>query len=60
MAATASNRSTPKSVFEVVFDSWWGGIVFPLSEWLPVEISIIAIIGGLMYVILQHEGFTTG
>lgn len=37
-----------------------GLLIYAFAVWLPVEISVIAIVGGLLYAILQYEGFTTG
>jgi hypothetical protein len=37
-----------------------GLLIYAFAVWLPVEVSVIAMVGGLLYVILQYEGFTTG
>lgn len=37
-----------------------GLLIYAFAVWLPVEVGVIAMVGGLLYVILQHEGFTTG
>ena len=37
-----------------------GLLIYALAVWLPVELGIVAIVGVLLYLILQYEGFTTG
>ena len=55
-----NNPSTSTSPPVLMFEFWWGEIILPLGRWLPLEVSVIATVGGLLYVILQYEGFTTG
>jgi hypothetical protein len=56
----SNNPSTSTNPLVLAFEFWWGGIILPLGKWLPVEVSVIAMVGGLLYAILQYEGFTTG